>query len=332
MADALTPKELTEYMAECPYKPGNRLKLHLEEPYAGMTAVATIIKAFEPFTLSCAMVVSVDSDIPELQGEMVLKLFDRRFAIEHRLNQLAPPWEWKTELQFYLDILNGVVPEFIASYDPNKSKAETWNNAQHEAFVSALIKQYHEVEIHAYELMKDLQGKYIPRVFAQVTTRVAEDRLDSIGDYADIEGILMSHIEGFSLENLPVQAPREKWQNIGEEAIQIIHFVMDRGVLNKDVHRRSFLVNPHTFAVYMIDFGDCVFRHAFRTEDSWRKAQAEIDEEGAVGITLQKHTKGGFKWRQSNRFLALEEYRRESFGEVVSDESFMEEDSPPQSP
>ena len=61
-----------------PHIAGNHLTLHADES-PSLSLDATIIKTFEPFTLSCALVIQVDSPLLQLSGKYVLKLFDRRF-------------------------------------------------------------------------------------------------------------------------------------------------------------------------------------------------------------------------------------------------------------
>ncbi|KAJ5185193.1 hypothetical protein N7472_010033 [Penicillium cf. griseofulvum] len=49
-------------VTECPYVAGNKIALQLE----GRSAQATIAQTFEPWTLSCAMVLSFDSNLSAL--------------------------------------------------------------------------------------------------------------------------------------------------------------------------------------------------------------------------------------------------------------------------
>jgi hypothetical protein len=59
---------------------GNTIKLYLKMKNNEVTTDARIIKLFELFTLSCVMVVRIACSTLALEGDMVLKLFDRRFA------------------------------------------------------------------------------------------------------------------------------------------------------------------------------------------------------------------------------------------------------------
>ncbi|KAJ5429920.1 hypothetical protein N7491_006936 [Penicillium cf. griseofulvum] len=83
-------------VTECPYVAGNKIALQLE----GRSAQATIAQTFEPWTLSCAMVLSFDSNLsalgikestvdpwfPEIERDLFQFLCSdkgMKFAIEH---------------------------------------------------------------------------------------------------------------------------------------------------------------------------------------------------------------------------------------------------------
>ncbi|OGM43011.1 hypothetical protein ABOM_009292 [Aspergillus bombycis] len=85
-------------VTECPYVVGNEIVLHIDR----QQAKATITHIFEPFTFSCAMVVLLDrpSQSLHLNGHMVLKLYDRRFATGFRDDQKSNPWTPNIEQQY----------------------------------------------------------------------------------------------------------------------------------------------------------------------------------------------------------------------------------------
>ncbi|KAJ5410416.1 uncharacterized protein N7487_004775 [Penicillium crustosum] len=76
-------------MIECPYVVGNKIMLQLES----RPVQATIVKTFEPWTNACAMVLSFDSDLSALgiEGNVVLKVYDRRFSTEQRTYRGTDP-------------------------------------------------------------------------------------------------------------------------------------------------------------------------------------------------------------------------------------------------
>ena len=57
------------------------IKIHLKT-LDGLkaTADANIIKVFEPFTLSSVLLIRIAYSSLRLEGDMILKLFNRRFA------------------------------------------------------------------------------------------------------------------------------------------------------------------------------------------------------------------------------------------------------------
>lgn len=78
-------------------------------------ARAEIIKVFEPFTLSCVMVVRIQKGHEEPSGPIVLKAYDRRFATQsHReAIRVASPWSIEIEQQYRQFIQNGDAEEYI---------------------------------------------------------------------------------------------------------------------------------------------------------------------------------------------------------------------------
>lgn len=82
----------------CPYPPGRNLSVQFDgQPYESLNV--TIIKVFEPFTLSCALLVRLDW--PMLQGEYVLKLFDHRYATQLRRDNQASAWTADIEVAYH---------------------------------------------------------------------------------------------------------------------------------------------------------------------------------------------------------------------------------------
>jgi hypothetical protein len=77
-------------------------------------------------------------------------------------------------------------------------------------------------------------------------------------EYLGCEGILLEFIQGFPLTNLADHAPNYTWQDICEDAIQIVNHIGGRDICNRDVKTRNFIVrkDPGTgrFKGFMIDF------------------------------------------------------------------------------
>lgn len=127
--------------------------------------------------------------------------------------------------------------------------------------------------------------------------------------YIDIPGVLLQRINGFHLCHLDENVPKESWQAVCEDAIQIVHLLYDRRILNRDVKTRNLIVRRgwSGYKVFMIDFALCQSCWEFEDEEQWRKAKAHEDEERAVGKVMQRYLKGkgGFVYRQSALYEKL---------------------------
>lgn len=323
----------------CPYTVGNILQLHPEEPHEEQVIEARITKVFEPFTLSCVVAVSIESQVPTLTGEFALKLFDRRFVTEVRKEQDISPWTPHLEQQYHQFILDGGASKLIDDInddviDPAED-GDSWNDVQTEAYAHNHLNAFYQTEVRVYNALKDIQGRFVPQVFACVTLPSSATRPEPVSEYTDVPGILMEYIEGFSLSELGARAPKEAWQTVGDTAIYIVNNIMDRGILNKDVKERNFVVDPeNNFQVRMIDFALCDFREEYEDEAAWKRAQAIEDEEGGIGVCLHGKLKGGYTWVQSPRVLELSRFLH---GEEISIEpavtactqAFFKESEPP---
>ncbi|KAJ5097381.1 hypothetical protein N7456_008102 [Penicillium angulare] len=304
----------------CPYVVGNVVTLQLKTPFDGQRIDARIIKVFEPFTLSSVMVVRPACPTTTWEGDMVLKLFDRRFATEFRQNEEISPWTSEIGQNYHQFILDGDAAKLVAELTTDRElpgrNIDTWNSSQEETYLHDYMQGLYETETQAYRALADMQGDDIPRLFSCVTmpsSPPAQSNLPS--EYIDIPGILLQYIEGFPLTDLAICAPRDSWQTICENAIRIVNLVGDRGILNEDVKTRSFVVQScpeNQFHVFMIDFALCDFREDYADEIEWENCKAIQDEEGAIGCVMQKKLQGGFVYRRSARYKNLDEkYKRE---------------------
>lgn len=87
--------------------------------------------------------------------------------------------------------------------------------------------------------------------------------------------------------------------------IRIINLIGGRGIRDEDVKTRSFIVrnNPSKYGprttptdVVMIDFGSCVLRTKDQDDRDWREWKAMQDEEGAIGMVMERKLNGGFTY------------------------------------
>ncbi|KAE8415951.1 hypothetical protein BDV36DRAFT_310589 [Aspergillus pseudocaelatus] len=214
------------------------------------------------------MVVLLDHPVLGLKGHLVLKLFDRRFAVQLRKDHKVNPWTSDIERQYHDFVLDGCASEFIIKLNTDSKMAEdegdTWNDPQNEPYLHDHMQDLYETEVELYQTLKDIQGKDIPQLFAcLIVSSSSSSQEFSVNKYIDVPGVLLQYIDGFLLTDMAAHAPREVWQSVCDDAIQIVNLIGDRGILNGDVKTRNFIVqeNPgRKFKVFMIDFALCNFR------------------------------------------------------------------------
>lgn len=297
--------ELSLTFRRCPYVEGGAITLTVQAQTRQHTINARIVKGLTPFTLSAVMVVQLSSPCPDLRGNILLKLYDRRFAASYRETLGIDPWTPQVETQYQQFVRCGDASTFIPKLRSDTNcldrEGETWDAAQNESFLDYEMWSLYETETGVYRRAHSLQGQEIPRLFLHV-------RLTSPG--FECPGILLQLVPGFSLADMVHHASNEHWQHIGEEAIRIVHAIGNLGILNKDVQRRSFLVNwdqlTNKFKVVMIDFALATFRDDVKSELGWRKLKAIQDEEGAVGYVLQDKHYPDFVYRRSGEYSQLD--------------------------
>lgn len=304
------PYELLLMFGRNPYYPGNKLSLQIESYSSEL--VATVVKAFEPFTLSCVLVVQLDYPQLGLVGKYALKLYDRRFATQLREDEVDYPWDQQVEEEFRKFVLDGHASVFFDHCAKQDAKdrialdnyalgdrwtdveGENWSRAQTEAYLQYLCRKFYETELKVYNRLQDIQGQCIPYLEGRVMLKSSQmsPQLDT---YLGCPGLLLEYIEGVSLKEL-AQAPPEQGhvlREVGKEAIRIVNYISAYDIRNEDVQLRSFIVreNPVTKQLkpFMIDFGDCVLRSPGQSDYSWESWKAEEDEEGAIGVMLQKY-------------------------------------------
>ncbi|KAL6241042.1 hypothetical protein RBB50_011945 [Rhinocladiella similis] len=258
------------------------------------------------------MVVQLSAPFPALQGNILLKLYDRRFVASYRETFGIDPWTPQVETQYQQFVRCGnasstFVERLRSDTDFLDREGETWDVAQNEAFLDHEMWSLYETETEVYRRAHSLQGRDIPRLLHHVSLASPSD---ATPPGFKCPGILLEFIPGFSLADMAGNASNEHWQHIGEEAIRIVHAIGNLGVLNKDVQRRNFIVNwdqlTNKFKVLMIDFALATFRDRVKSETEWRKLKAIQDEEGAIGYVLQGKHYPDFIYRRSEEYSQLD--------------------------
>ncbi|KAJ5100271.1 hypothetical protein N7456_006323 [Penicillium angulare] len=310
----------------CPYVAGNSIALRLKTPHNEAQVDAKIVRIFEPFTLSCVMVVRIDCPALDLDGndDIVLKVFDRRFAKQARDNYKMQPWSLELEKDYnhFISCEGGL--EFAnalpsGTEEPPRTQDDLWNPSHEEAYLQFYLLGLYEAEKEAYQTLHDSQGKDVPRLIADVFISGGDTDFPQPHSQ-EFPGILLQHIKGFPLTDITDHAPKELWQSICDDAIRIINLMGDKGILNEDVNTRSFIVDldPEEtlgFKVTMIDLALCSFRREYEDEQEWTESKAiEEEEEEAIGIVMQHKLGGGFVYHRSVRYKKPASYYEDGEG------------------
>lgn len=242
-------------------------------------------------------------------SQCVLKLYDRRFSTQHRHDWDAASWTPEIEQQFHDFVSCGDAEEFFSYWDAEKERddywsaayvdnRDRWSAAKREAYLQWDSTVTYETEKKAYERMFHLQGEDVPRVFGEVVLdypfmehndREEDNDIDT--RIVCIPGILIQHIDGFHLTDLHKHLPSEHWQFTVDSAVKVVDKIQDCGILNRDVNTRSFIFDPPTRKVMMIDFGMVCFREDAEGDRQWEELQANQDEQGAVGMVMKTYLK-----------------------------------------
>ncbi|CAG8058933.1 unnamed protein product [Penicillium salamii] len=273
-----------------PHAVGNIIKIHLKRPdRLEATTGAIIIKFLEPLTLSSVMLIRMACSSLRSEGDMILKLFDRRFATQLREDEKIRSWAPDIEPEYRQFILDGGASEFVTQ--PNEGETpegSTWSAAMDEIYLHDHLLDLYKTEVQVYSNLKDIKGTDIPKLLQSAILPIPYPGQTS-SEYTDIPGILLQYIEGFPLTDIEEYTPRESWQAICEDAIRVINRIGDLGILNEDVKTRSFVVCEDAgngFKVTMIDFALCKFRENYKDDYGWDKWKSIQDEEGAVGNSI----------------------------------------------
>ncbi|OQE30558.1 hypothetical protein PENFLA_c003G10921 [Penicillium flavigenum] len=188
-----------------------------------------------------------------------------------------------------------------------------------------------EWDHRSYETMKDLRGISIPRMYAR--TKILGPKCTQgqrFSRYFEHPGILMEHIEGFPLPELPKKAPKKAWQPVVDQAIEIVNKIMRHGVLNDDTNVRCVIVQPdpandsdpdsdseYKFKLAMIDFSHTRFRRQYLPGEDWRWWEAQNDAEGTIGSIMH--------WRLGEICEGVYVYKRTAYCEALQHDYMREE-------
>ncbi|KAG8684951.1 hypothetical protein FRC09_015051, partial [Ceratobasidium sp. 395] len=252
------------------------------------------------------MKVSVDSTTCtqqsafKLPSELVLKVYDRRFALSLRKRYYLQPPTGESEARYREYVDSGRAPEGSEAIGDEIDAVCTGgiencppNLLEH--LVATRIDPYFGSECAVYKRLGSLQGRDIPIFHG--STRFLDDS-SAPGLSLSIPGVLLEAIPGSSLEDIDVSAV--DLSTVINNALRIVDIWGDLGVLNKDVRLGNFIVKPDN-SVIMIDFAQTRLRRADEDDLAWKRAKWSEDEEGCVGTAAMRR----FGWDYVRSFKYL---------------------------
>ncbi|KAG8742315.1 hypothetical protein FRC10_001674 [Ceratobasidium sp. 414] len=240
------------------------------------------------------MKISLDSVTPgdarqsaNLPPELILKVYDRRFALSLREQLKGKPPTCGSEALYQRYVASGKAPEGFyaigrAVDDAGTGGMKTCPPEIFEHFVSFIMDPYFESECAAYKRLTSLQGHDIP-VFYGATQFI--DGLSIPDLNPPVRGVLLEFVPGISLDNIDPASP--DLDTVLRDAIRIVHTYGDLGVLNTDVRLGNFIVKPDR-SVVMVDFAQSRLRREDETDLEWKREKWTEDEEGGIGFAAKE--------------------------------------------
>ena len=204
-----------------------------------------------PWRSGCVMEVKCleTPDTDYIGRIFVLKLLDHRFL---------PMFNWFSEptirsmKRFINMVCCGAVDEFLAEaghrvnlggwkHDNYHSVKGLFSEWQQQALVHKSCQTVVEDEISAYERLRELQGKCIPKLMYRVRTCPWLNMEEPFSKYFQYEGFVMEKVDGVCLESvgrLPAFLQREIYQ----QAVNAINTLEYYGFEHKSLASRNLMV------------------------------------------------------------------------------------------
>ena len=264
----------------------------------------------------------------ELPMPMVLKLFDRTFSPRASSDM---PASRVSELAYVDFVKNGDISSFLKILNQENKHEETNEKekkeltgvkndvdeehdlttaeiAKNEASFYRTMSQFHSAEIATYNILDDLQGRHVPKFFADVRLDLGlTDEAAQFPEFFLVKGILIEYIEGFGLDDLSKGAPESSWGAICHQVIKVVNLISDHGVLNEDTTTRNVIIRQiaDEFQIVFFDFAYCYPRSAYSSDEDWIEAKRREEEElrlGQVMENLVSWAKGKGKGKNRKRY------------------------------
>ncbi|KAK3304587.1 uncharacterized protein B0T15DRAFT_568372 [Chaetomium strumarium] len=306
--------ELSAAATSLPYREGMSLRLQVlrsfgDWPFSGQsilskTLIAGIYSVTRSSVLNFVLFGNAESGSrPPLQA--VLKLYDRRFGTRLRdYRYRHVPHTAEREAAYHSFVRQGKMGAFLRELDEKEKETNlimpAWhflddcgpenseNSAKYEAIMWRECESNFNRETEAYERLKDVQGTTIPRMYAHVRLVLQDPDMpqDLLGSpdtarYFEVKGVLLQFIPGHTLSQLHTSPlallEPEKWQAIIQAAVDAVHEIDKRGVLNMSVAPHNVVVNSRTQTPYIVDFGNCDFKD--RMIKLWKESGRMDDDD-----------------------------------------------------
>ncbi|QRV97248.1 hypothetical protein RhiJN_25267 [Ceratobasidium sp. AG-Ba] len=290
----------------CPYFTGARFHLQVTCPTGAVFKVrATVVHTYTPFTISPVIKLSIDHIVPGtpngfdnfstgLPSEVILKVFDRRFAHELRAYYKGKPVTFDSE-QAYQDYLATgpaedipKLAEEIKTLIGPKFRYKDAPQYLFEHFITLTMSPYFEDECAVYQQLVSLQGHDIP-IFYGVTRFI--DGLIIPDLNPPVEGVLLEVVPGIGLDKIDPSVVN--LDAAISDAMRIVRDYTRLGLLNMDVRLGNFIIKP-SGKLILIDFAQSRLREEDETDEEWWQDKKGQDELGRV--CFQTEIKYGRPW------------------------------------
>ncbi|KAF9768006.1 hypothetical protein IL306_014752 [Fusarium sp. DS 682] len=253
----------------------------------------------------------------------ILKLYDRRTGTQFRRSYAEiVPYDDHAKAAFHSFLQRGAMGPFIKELDEEQLKTdqiprtaselrdEPDGAAKFEAALWRHADKHFKTETEAYMSMHDLQGVFIPRLYAVV--RFTADNESLRDGYLAIHGILLEPIAGCSLSDLPdtPSAPttEQDWTSIIQRAVNSAHEINKRGIILSDSAPRNVVVDQTSRQPFLIDFAQCLFRDTmfvsseeggedWDADAEYCEIAREHDNPRAIGRPMQGRLQKLFGWK-----------------------------------
>jgi hypothetical protein len=213
-----------------------------------------------------------------------LKLYDRRFSEDLRdVSGKHMPHTSIQEIAFRAFTRHGMLTPFLRELEEEKKtehvpsrpgdffdKTTVEGRAKFEAALWYKCTEHSQCETQAYERLRDLQGKLIPRMLAHVRLVAGEadisipEDLQGMAEYFEVKDVLLEFVDGYSLGDIATSplAPSdpETLHWIIQSAADAAHEVDKHGVLMQDCSPWNVVVDKQSQTPYIIDFAQCYFK------------------------------------------------------------------------